>query len=139
MNEYGDQNNSTTRRTANQFFMAAKYGGFETDPTNPGQKPYNVKGNPFKDQNNVNNNNVWQKSAEPGEASTYYVYNTSKTSPAREVLTAFDEIFSRASTSARSVAGGGFSTGSKVASNSVFYSAKFDTSNWSGDVVAEPI
>lgn len=139
VNEYGAQNNNTTRRTANQFFMAAKYGGFETDPANPGQKPYNVKGNPFKDQNNVNDNNVWQKTADPGEASTYYVYNTSKTSPARDVLTAFDEIFSRASTSARSVAGGGLSTGNKVTSNSVSYSAKFDTSNWSGDVVAEPI
>jgi len=139
VNEYGAQNDDNTRRTANQFFMAAKYGGFETDPTNPGQKPYNVKGNPFKDQNNVNNNNVWQKANEAGEANTYYVYNTSKTSPAREVLTAFDEIFSRASTSARSVAGGGLSTGSKVTSNSVSYSAKFDTSNWSGDVVAEPV
>lgn len=139
VNEYGAQNNATTRRTANQFFMAAKYGGFETDPANPGQKPYNVKGNPFKDQNNVNDNNVWQKAADPGEASTYYVYNTSKPSPARDVLTAFDEIFSRASTSARSVAGGGLSTGSKVTSNSISYSAKFDTSNWSGDVVAEPI
>lgn len=139
VNEYGAQNDATTRRTANQFFMAAKYGGFETDPANPGQKPYNVKGNPFKDQNNVNDNNVWQKAADPGEASTYYVYNTSKPSPARDVLTAFDEIFSRASTSARSVAGGGLSTGSKVTSNSISYSAKFDTSNWSGDVVAEPI
>ena len=139
VNEYGDQNNDTTRRTANQFFMAAKYGGFETDPTNPGKKPYNVKGNPFKDQNGVNDNNVWQKPTEPGEASTYYVYNTSKTSPAREVLSAFDEIFSRASTSSRSVAGGGLSTGSKVTSDSLSYSAKFDTSNWNGDVVAEPI
>lgn len=139
VNEYGAQNNDTTRRTANQFFMASKYGGFETDPSNPGQKPYNIKGNPFKDQNDVNNNNVWQKANDPGEASTYYVYNTAKTSPAREVLTAFDEIFSRASTSARSVAGGGLSTGPKVTNDSVSYSAKFDTSNWSGDVVAEPV
>lgn len=139
VNEYGAQNTDATRRNANQLFMAAKYGGFETDPTNPGQKPYNTKGNPFKDQNNTNNNNVWQKSADPGEANTYYVYNTSKTSPARDVLTAFDEIFSRASTSSRSVAGGGLSTGSKVTNNSVSYSAKFDTSNWSGDVVAEAI
>ena len=139
VNEGGTQNADNTRRTANQFFMAAKYGGFETDPTNPNRKPYNVKGNPFKNQNNATDNNVWQKATEAGEASTYYVYNTSKTSPAREVLTAFDEIFSRASTSSRSVAGGGLSTGSKVTSNSVSFSAKFDTSNWSGDVVAEPI
>lgn len=35
-----------TRSTTNQLFMAAKYGGFETDPSNKGNKPYNTKGNP---------------------------------------------------------------------------------------------
>jgi type IV pilus assembly protein PilY1 len=139
VNEYGAQNDANVRRNSNQFFMAAKYGGFETDPANAGRKPYNTKGNPFKDQNNVDDNNVWQKANDPGEAGTYYVYDTSKASPARDVLTAFDEIFSRASTSARSIAGAGLSSGSKITNGSVAYSAKFDTSNWSGDVVAEPI
>lgn len=139
VNEYGAQNNVNTRRYNNQFFMASKYGGFETDAANQGNKPYNVKGNPFQNQNGANDNNVWQKANDPGEASTYYVYDTSKASPARDVLKAFDEIFSRASTSARSIAGAGLSSGSRVTSGSVAYSAKFDTSNWSGDVVAEPI
>jgi type IV pilus assembly protein PilY1 len=100
VNENGAQNNDNTRRFSNQFFMAAKYGGFESDPSNPGSRPYNTYGNPFKRQDGTNDNNVWQKSATPGEASSYYLQ-----SKARDVLNAFDEIFSRASTSARSIAG----------------------------------
>ena len=135
VNENGTMNNETTRRNANQFFMAAKYGGFESDPSNQGSRPYNTWGNPFKKQDATNDNNVWQKSATPGEASSYYLQSN-----ARAVLNAFDEIFSRASTSARSIAG--VATPSSVVSSAngaITYSAKFDTSNWSGDVVAEPV
>lgn len=135
VNENGAQNNNTTRRFSNQFFMAAKYGGFESDPSNSGSRPYNTYGNPFKRQDGTNDNNVWQKAATPGEASSYYLQ-----SKARDVLNAFDEIFSRASTSARSIAGASSSANTATSTNgSVIYSASFDTSNWSGDVVAEPI
>ena len=135
VNENGTMNNESTRRNANQFFMAAKYGGFESDPSNQGSRPYNTWGNPFKKQDSTNDNNVWQKTATPGEASSYYLQSN-----ARAVLNAFDEIFSRASTSARSIAG--VATPSSVVSSAngaITYSAKFDTSNWSGDVVAEPV
>lgn len=135
VNENGTMNDDATRQNANQFFMASKYGGFESDPSNQGARPYNTWGNPFKQQNGTNNNNVWQKAASPGEASSYYLQSN-----ARAVLKAFDEIFSRASTSARSIAG--VATPSDVVSSTngaITYSAKFDTSNWSGDVVAEPI
>lgn len=135
VNENGAQNNDNTRRFSNQFFMAAKYGGFESDPSNPGSRSYNTYGNPFKRQDGTNDNNVWQKSATPGEASSYYLQ-----SKARDVLNAFDEIFSRASTSARSIAGVATPSSTVTSTNgSVIYSANFDTSNWSGDVVAEPI
>ncbi|PIF18810.1 MULTISPECIES: pilus assembly protein [unclassified Acidovorax] len=143
VNEFGDQLNDNTRRNLNELFMVAKYGGFQSDPSNPGKKPFNTFGNPFKRQDGTNDNDVWRDpirlgpngaAGGIGEASTYYLQSN-----ARGVLSAFDEIFSRASTSSRSVAGGGLSTGAKVTSNSVSYSAKFDTSNWSGDVVAEPI
>lgn len=133
VNEYGDQNNVNTRRFANQFFMAAKYGGYESDPSNRGGRPYNTKGNPFQREDGTNDNNVWQKQSDPGEASTYYLQSS-----ARGVLTAFDEIFSRAATSARSIAGGAASS-STVSSSTTLYTARFDTSNWSGDVIAEPI
>lgn len=139
VNEYGAQNNANTRRYANQFFMAAKYGGFESDPSNPGAKPYNTYGNPFVNQSDgTNNNDVWQKAADPGEASTYYVYRSDLASPAREVLTAFDEIFSRATTAARSIAGAAAASTNVAQTGTTIYSAKFDTSSWSGDVVAEP-
>lgn len=127
--------NPTGRRTANQFSIAAKYGGFETDPSNTGSKPYNTYGNPFKNQSGENDNNVWQKSADPGEAATYYLQSS-----ARGVLNAFDDIFSRASTAARSIAGGSSSSQAiSTTAGAVIYTAKFDTSNWSGDVVAEPV
>ena len=135
VNENGTSNDDTYRRYKNQFFMASKYGGFESDPSNQGRRPYNTWGNPFKQQDGTNNNNVWQKLADPGEASSYYLQ-----SKARDVLNAFDEIFSRASTAANSIAG--VSTSSSVISNTngaVLYSAKFDTSNWSGDVQAIPV
>ena len=119
--------------------MASKYGGFESDPSNQGSKPYNTFGNPFQNQNGTSNNNVWQKPADPGEANTYYVYDNAKASPAREVLTAFDEIFSRASTAARNISGGAASFSNVANSGSNIFSAKFDTSAWSGDVVAEPV
>lgn len=135
VNENGTQNDENTRRYRNQFFMAAKYGGFESDPSNPGARVYNTYGHPFKRQDGTNDNNVWQKAATPGEASTYYLQ-----SKARDVLNAFDEIFSRASTSARSIAGAAAPSSQTSSSNgAILYSANFDTSNWSGDVVAESV
>lgn len=140
VNEYGAQTKAgNSRRTANQFFMASKYGGFESDPSNSGSKPYNTFGNPFQNQDGTPNNNVWQKPADPGEANTYYVYDNAKDSPAREVLTAFDEIFSRASTAARNISGGSASFSNVANSGTSIFSAKFDTSAWSGDVIAEPV
>lgn len=135
VNENGAQNNDATRRNSNQFFMAAKYGGFESDPSNASDAPYNTYGNPFKRQDGTNDNNVWQNASAPGEASSYYLQ-----SKARGVLSAFDEIFSRASSAARSIAGAATPSSTITSSSgSVIYSSNFDTSNWSGDVVAEPI
>lgn len=135
VNENGTQNSENTRRYANQFFMAAKYGGFESDAANTGTKPYNTWGNPFKKQDATNDNNVWQKQTTPGEASTYYLQSN-----ARGVLSAFEEIFSRAATSARSISAPAIPSNTVTStSGAVSYSAKFDTSNWSGDVVAETI
>lgn len=123
------------RRNQNQFFTAAKYGGFESEASTIGSKPYNTFGNPFKRQDGTNDNNVWQDSINPGEASTYYLQSN-----ARGVLNAFDSIFSRASTNARSIAGAANSgkTLTPTGSNST-YQAAFDTSDWSGDVLSVPL
>ena len=135
VNEYAASNDATFRQYSNQFFTAAKYGGFEFDAANIANKPYNTFGNPFKRQDGTNDNAVWQDAANPGEASTYYLQSN-----ARGVLSAFDSIFSRSSTSARSIAGAATSSTSltSTGSNST-YQAAFDTSDWSGDVLSVPL
>ena len=133
VNEYGESSNASNRQYSNQFFTAAKYGGFETYGS--GSKPFNRFGNPFKRQDGTNDNNVWQDPARPGEAGTYYLQSS-----ARGVLNAFDSIFSSVSTSARSIAGAAKSGPSLApgGSNSI-YQAAFDTADWSGDVLSEPL
>lgn len=134
VNEGGSSNSTAYRRNQNQFFTAAKYGGFESDAANVGNKPYNTYGNPFKKQDGTNDNNVWQDSANPGEASTYYLQSS-----ARGVLNAFDSIFGRASTSARSIAGSAIASKTLTPGGTLTYQAAFDTSDWTGDVLAFPI
>ena len=135
VNEYAAQNNANTRRYNNQFFTASKYGGFESDPSNLGAKPYNTWGHAFKQEDGVVNNNVWQKPADPGEASTYYLQSS-----ARGVLSAFDDIFSRATTSARSIAGSAVqSKNLREQVGNAIYQGTFDTADWSGDLLSIPV
>ncbi len=138
VNEYGGSNNANTRRSSNQLFRAAKYGGFETDPSNSAKNPYNTQGNPFVNELDGNNNNlVWQDTdtrvSRTGEANTYFLQ-----SDARGVLTAFDDIFSRASTSAYNI-GGGANDSKSVQIVDTIYQGKFDTSDWSGDLEASSV
>jgi type IV pilus assembly protein PilY1 len=139
VNEYGAQNNVSTRRNANQFFMASKYGGFEADPSNLSKNPYNTKGNPFyRDDLTTADKYVWEdtdtSSTRTGEANTYFLQ-----SDARGVLKAFDDIFARASTAARSIAGGAIQSKNLVQAGNTIYQGTFDTSDWSGDLLAVPV
>ncbi|MDO8261674.1 MAG: PilC/PilY family type IV pilus protein [Gallionella sp.] len=140
VNEYGAQTNVSTRHYANQFFMASKYGGFETDASNPSKNPYNTKGNPFyRDDLTTGDKYVWEdtdtSTSRTGEANTYFLQ-----SDARGVLKAFDDIFSRASTSARSIAGAAVqSKNLSVAAGNTIYQGAFDTSDWTGDLLALPV
>ena len=134
VNEGSSSNNTAFRQTRNQFFTASKYGGFESDPDNPQQASYNTYGNPFKKQDGTVDNNIWQDDANPGEASTYYL-----SSSARGTLKAFDSIFSRAATSARSIAKSAVSNKNLTTAGSTIYQGAFDTSDWSGDVLSLPI
>ena len=138
VNEYAAQNNAATRRTANQFFMASKYGGFETDPSNLSKNPYNTSGNPFYEDGGAANSYVWAdtdpRTSRQGEANTYFLQ-----SDARGVLSAFDDIFARASTAARSIAGGAIQSKNLTQAGDVIYQGTFDTSDWSGDLLAIPV
>ena len=132
----GVPTNSSTyyRQNQNQFFTASKYGGFETDASNSGAKPYNTYGNPFKKQDGTNENNVWQDPLNPGEASSYYLQSN-----ARGVLQAFDSIFLKSANSARNIAGSSVASKNITSGGTLVYQASFDASNWTGDVLAFPI
>jgi type IV pilus assembly protein PilY1 len=139
VNEYGGSNDATNRRTSNQLFRAAKYGGFETDPSNTAKNPYNTYGNPFvNEQDGTNSNYVWAdtdtRASRVGEANTYFLQ-----SDARGVLSAFDDIFARASTAARSIAGGAIQSKNLTQVGDTIYQGTFDTSDWSGDLLAIPV
>lgn len=134
VNEGGSSDSTAYRQNRNQFFTAAKYGGFETDPNNSSSKPFNTYGNPFKKQDGSTENNVWQNPLTPGEASTHYL-----SSSARGTLDAFDSIFSRAASSARSIAKSAVSNKNLTTVGSTIYQGAFDTSDWSGDVLSLPI
>lgn len=134
VNENSSSNNTVYRQTQNQYFRASKYGGFETDPANPQQASYNTYGDPFRKQDGTVDNNVWQDNANPGEASTFYL-----SSSARATLNAFDAIFSRAATSARSIAKSAVANKNITSVGSTIYQGAFDTSDWSGDVLSIPV
>ena len=134
VNEYARSNDASYRQNQNQFFTAAKYGGFETDASNSGAKPYNTYGNPFKKQDGTNDNNVWQDPLNPGEANGYYLQSN-----ARGVLQAFDSIFLKSANSARNIAGSSVASKNITSGGTLVYQASFDASNWTGDVLAFPI
>ena len=134
VNEYGESTSASNRRFNNQLFMAAKYGGFQADAANLASEPYNVNGNPFRDKTNATNNNVWQNPDQPGEAASYYLQ-----SDALRVLGAFDKIFSGAVTNARSIAGTASQSKNLTTTGGVTYQGAFDSSDWSGDVVANAV
>lgn len=147
VNEYNAQANATTRHTANQLFMAAKYGGFETDSSSAARsvvagkstaQTFNAKGNPFY-QNDMTtaDNYVWQdtdaRPSRQNEANTYFLQ-----SDARGVLSAFDDIFSRATTNAGSIAGAALQNQALWAHGTgLTYQGYFDTSDMSGNLKAK--
>ena len=131
VNEYSNSTDQNYRRNQNQFFMGAKYGGFQADPSS--RKPFNTFGNPFKRQDGTNDNDVWQDPTKPGEAKAFYLQSS-----ARGVLNAFDDIFKTAGDKANSIAGLAVTSSTLRGPNSV-YIAAFNTDNWSGNVSAIPI
>jgi len=135
VDQEGLSSGSTDFRThQNEFFWAAKYGGFNSTGNLNSGVPSNSWGNPFKQQDGTDNNNVWQNPLTPGEANNYYLSGN-----ARGILSSFDTIFSRAATIARTIAGAGITRTRLTAKGSVIYQGIFDTSGWSGDVQANAI
>jgi type IV pilus assembly protein PilY1 len=130
VNQFGVQNDFNRRHFANPLFMAAKYGGFETDPES--NNPFNTWGNPFLSENGTIDSSVWADSRD--EARSYFMQ-----SDGRSVLSAFDSIFNQASTAERSIAGGAIASKTLTKSGTTIYQSLFDTSDWSGDLLSFPV
>lgn len=133
VNEYGQQTDPAVHRVRNQFYLAAKYGGF---------KDVTGTGNPFKSftpgtTTVINSNENWERATTDltkKEAKNYFL-----SSSAREVLAALDEIFAQIASEANSIAGGAISTQRLTTSGGQIYQAQFDPADWSGDVIAYPV
>lgn len=138
VNENSASNDLATRSTSNPFFMGAKYGGYETDARNPDNNPYSVNEKPDRTANNTKDDRIWKRADQDGvyrDASTYYLQSN-----ARGVLTAFDDIFNRASSAAQSISQSAASTSAVNAStDSHIYTGTYDTASWTGNVVAKKI
>jgi len=131
VNEYGQQSNAATRRTSNQFYLTAKYGGFK-DVTGSGDpfKKLNASGSIVTDPDNLN----WQRQTSDAnlrEAKNYFLASSAQT-----VLDSLDEIFANVASEANSIAGGAISTSRVTSSGGLIYQAQFDPADWSGDLVA---
>lgn len=122
VNEFGGSTSAGSRRN-NQFFLAAKYGGF-TDTSKTGS--------PFRDVAGANSNASWESAPGSGEAKTYFL-----ASSARKVKEALDEIFNSISSGSNTIAGVAATSQSiSQGETSVIYQASFDPKNfWSGNVV----
>lgn len=141
VNEGGTETLLENRSIKNQFFIASKYGGYETDPNNIIKDPYSIDHRPdfgitppaTATSISSKNDSVWQRAS--GDASTYYLQ-----SDARGVLAAFEEIFNRASSTAQSIAQSATSTSSITATtDSYIYTGTYDTASWTGNITAKKI
>jgi len=134
VNENASSNDMNYRQFKNQFFTAAKYGGFESDPSNSSGNPSNIKGNPFQQGDGANNNNVWQDPLRPGEASSYYLQSN-----ARGILNSFNSIFSRSSITSKNIAKSAVANKNLASTHNAIYQGSLDSTDWSGDVIATSI
>lgn len=125
VNEYGNQTNLTTRRN-NQFYLAAKYGGFKDNSSG--------KGNPFLNSAGTTDNSGWETSTGSNLASKYFL-----SSSAADVLKSLRDIFENIAQEGNSIAGGAISTQRLTSVGGYIYQAQFDAADWSGDLISYPV
>ena len=122
VNENSASFTDATRRNS-AMYLAAKYGGF--DDLSPGKR-----GNPFLGSDGASNaNRSWESASVAGDAKNFFL-----ASNASKLIAALDEIFAKVTTEAGSIAGGASSTRNLTQGDGYIYMAKFDSTNWSGDV-----
>lgn len=123
VNEYGADSLLANRKNTS-FFLAAKYGGF-TDASSTGS--------PFKDGSQNSTNADWESPTSPGDPKTYFLGSNGT-----GMITALNSVFADVAKQAGSIAGAAVST-TQVTTSAGVYQAKFDPSDWSGDVIDYPV
>lgn len=143
VNEGGGSTDPSIRKN-NQFLLTAKYGGF-TDKSKIGNPFIKVTGTNGTGQPTTFelDNSGWQKSVDNGDAAngnpaTYDPKNYYLASSARAVLAGLDEIFDSIASEGNSIANGSISTTS-FQTGGYIYNAKYDPTDWSGDVISTPV
>jgi type IV pilus assembly protein PilY1 len=144
VNENGGSTSPAARKN-NQFLLAAKYGGF-TDKSkigNPFLKITATDTTTGQPTAFALDNSGWQKSVDNGDATgatpaTYDPKNYFLASSAKAVLAGLNEIFESIASEGNSIANGSISTTS-FAQGGFIYNAKFDPTDWSGDVISTPV
>ena len=137
VNENGGSTDPNARKN-NQFLLAAKYGGF-TDKSKIGNPFLKITATDASGQPTAFalDNSGWQKSAvdplAPGDPKNYYL-----ASSAKAVLAGLNEIFDSIASEGNSIANGSISTTS-FQTGGYIYNAKFDPTDWSGDVISTPV
>ena len=124
VNEYGQQTSQSVHKQ-NQFFLAAKNGGF---------KDASGTGNPYLAADMSSTNENWESASIPGDAKNYFL-----SSSARGVLDALDNIFANIAKEANSIAGGAISTQRLTSVGGYIFQAQFDPADWSGDLIPYPV
>lgn len=132
VNENSKSSNLTDRRR-NQFYLAAKYGGFDRN------RALSVSNGmvPFRTADNQPDDSIWGELRASGamEAKTYFL-----ASDAKALLKALDDVFAKASTVTGNIAGGSVSGQVASADDALeVYQGSFDPTTWAGDVTATPI
>lgn len=142
VNEYADQTNLDVHRN-NQFFLAAKYGGFEDQSKfvdSTGKQVKEDRGNPFATDPSLAStvpppqpDDSWQRPDIKGEARNYFLGNDAKS-----MLAALDNIFNKISADSATIAGAAVSSRRSAEVDAIF-EGRFDSNNWHGDVVRYPL
>lgn len=119
-------NSDYNTRKQKQFFLTAKYGGFND---------LSGYGNPFRDSSGNVDNSSWARTpASPttSDPQTYFLANQ-----AQDILDGLDDIFESIVAEANSIATGAISS-SVLQQDDIgyLYRGQFDVSSWSGDVAA---
>ena len=144
VNEGGGSTSPAARKN-NQFLLAAKYGGF-TDKSkigNPFLKITATDTTTGQPTAFALDNSGWQKSVDNGDATgatpaTYDPKNYYLASSAKAVLAGLNEIFDSIASEGNSIANGSISTTS-FTQGGYIYNAKYDPTDWSGDVISTPV